>query len=86
MKLFVVLALACGWWARQFHRLHNRFPARNSSFDPRLEGERFPMSAKSTRRDLKRMRLVTQEEAWSVLKGENKKYQFTGDWQTINPR
>lgn len=34
---------------------------------------------------LKRMKLVTQEEAWSVLKGEKYKYQYTEGWQTINP-
>ncbi len=34
---------------------------------------------------LKRMKLVTHEEAWAVLKGENYKYQFAGGWQQINP-
>jgi len=34
---------------------------------------------------LKRMKLVTLEEAWAVLKNENYKFQYEGDWQTINP-
>jgi regulator of RNase E activity RraA len=34
---------------------------------------------------LKRMKLVTHEEAWAVLKNENYRYQFAGDWQLINP-
>ena len=34
---------------------------------------------------LERMKLVTLEEAWAVLKGENFKFQYEGDWQTINP-
>ena len=34
---------------------------------------------------LKRMKLVTHEEAWAVLKGENYKYQYAEGWQTINP-
>lgn len=34
---------------------------------------------------LKRMKLVTHEEAWAVMKGENYKYQYAEDWQTINP-
>ncbi len=34
---------------------------------------------------LERMRLVSLEEAWAVLKNENFKFQFEGDWQTINP-
>ena len=53
---------------------------------PEWKGERFPDGRpKVPDAILKRMKLVTQEEAWSVLKGENYKYQFTGDWQTINP-
>ncbi|TAE25421.1 MAG: RraA family protein [Cytophagales bacterium] len=34
---------------------------------------------------LKRMKLVTQEEAWAVLKNENYKHQYAEGWQTINP-
>ena len=53
---------------------------------PDWKGERFPDGRpKVPDAILKRMKLVTQEEAWSVMKGENYRYQFTGDWQTINP-
>ena len=34
---------------------------------------------------LDRMKLVTLEEAWAVLRNENYKYQFEGEWMTINP-
>jgi len=34
---------------------------------------------------LKRMKLVTLEEAWAVLKGVNYKHQYDDGWQTINP-
>lgn len=34
---------------------------------------------------LERMKGVTLEEAWAVLKGENFKYQYAENWQTINP-
>ncbi len=34
---------------------------------------------------LKRMKQVTLEEAWAVLKGENFNYQYAEGWQTINP-
>lgn len=34
---------------------------------------------------LQRMKKVTLEEAWAVLKGENFKYQYSEGWQTINP-
>jgi len=34
---------------------------------------------------LERMRAVTLEEAWAVLKGENFNYQYAENWETINP-
>lgn len=34
---------------------------------------------------LERMKGVTLEEAWAVLKGQNFKYQYAEGWQTINP-
>ena len=34
---------------------------------------------------LERMKKVTLEEAWAVLRNNNFKFQYEGDWQTINP-
>ena len=34
---------------------------------------------------LERMRLVTVEEAWGVLKGHGYKYQYAGDWLNVHP-
>jgi regulator of RNase E activity RraA len=34
---------------------------------------------------LDRMKLVTLEEAWAVLRNENFKHQYDGEWKTINP-
>jgi regulator of RNase E activity RraA len=34
---------------------------------------------------LERMKKVTLEEAWAVLKNENYKYQYAENWMTINP-
>lgn len=34
---------------------------------------------------LKRLKLVTHEEAWAVLRNENYKHQYADGWQTINP-
>jgi regulator of RNase E activity RraA len=34
---------------------------------------------------LDRMKMVTLEEAWAVLRNENYKHQFDDGWQTINP-
>ena len=53
---------------------------------PEWKGERFPDGRpKVPDALLKRMKLVTHEEAWSTMKGDNYKYQYAGDWQTINP-
>lgn len=53
---------------------------------PEWKGERYPDGRpKVPDAILKRMKLVTLEEAWAVLKGENFKYQYSGGWQTINP-
>lgn len=34
---------------------------------------------------LNRMKSVTLEEAWAVLRNNNYRYQFEGDWKTIHP-
>ncbi len=34
---------------------------------------------------IERMKKVTLEEAWAVLRNKNYRYQFEGNWQTINP-
>ncbi len=53
---------------------------------PEWKGERFADGRpKVSDAILKRMRLVTHEEAWAVLKGENFKHQYAEDWKTINP-
>lgn len=53
---------------------------------PEWKGDRFPDGRpKVPDALLKRMKLVTHEEAWAVMKGENYKYQYAEGWQTINP-
>jgi regulator of RNase E activity RraA len=53
---------------------------------PLWKGERFPDGRpKVPDAILQRMKLVTHEEAWAVLKGENFKHQYDDNWQTINP-
>jgi len=53
---------------------------------PEWKGERFNDGRPKVPDDiLTRMKQVTLEEAWAVLKGENFKYQYAEDWQTINP-
>jgi regulator of RNase E activity RraA len=53
---------------------------------PQWQGERFEDGRPKVSDDiLKRMKLVTLEEAWSVLRGERFNYQFSGEWKVLNP-
>ena len=53
---------------------------------PKWTGERFEDGRpKVPDAVLTRMKLVTLEEAWAVLKGENFKFQYEDGWMTINP-
>ena len=53
---------------------------------PEWNGERFEDGRPKVPDEIiKRMKKVTLEEAWAVLKGENFKYQYAEGWQTINP-
>lgn len=53
---------------------------------PHWKGERYADGRpKVPEALLQRMKLVTLEEAWAVLKGENFKHQYDDGWQVINP-
>jgi regulator of RNase E activity RraA len=53
---------------------------------PEWKGERFPDGRpKVPDAILNRMKLVTLEEAWAVLKGDNYKHQYDDGWMMINP-
>lgn len=53
---------------------------------PEWKGERFADGRPKVPDDLiKRMKLVTHEEAWAVMKGKGYKYQYAEGWQCINP-
>jgi regulator of RNase E activity RraA len=53
---------------------------------PQWEGERFPDGRPRVSDDiLERMKLVTLEEAWAVLRGAGFNYQYEGDWQLLDP-
>ena len=53
---------------------------------PEWKGERFPDGRpKVPDAILDRMKLVTLEEAWAVLKNDNYKHQYDEGWVTINP-
>ena len=53
---------------------------------PEWVGDRFEDGRPRVADDiLERMKYVTLEEAWAVLRGENFNYQYAEDWMTINP-
>ena len=53
---------------------------------PEWKGERFADGRpKVPDSILNRMKLVTLEEAWAVLRNDNYKHQYDDGWQTINP-
>jgi len=53
---------------------------------PEWTGERFPDGRPRVPDDvLERMKLVTLEEAWAVLRGENFNHQYDDGWMMINP-
>ncbi|GAB3174395.1 RraA family protein [Telluribacter humicola] len=53
---------------------------------PEWKGERFPDGRPKVSDELlNRLKLVTHEEAWAVMKGQNYKYQYAEGWKTINP-
>lgn len=53
---------------------------------PEWKGERFADGRpKVPDAILERMKLVTLEEAWAVLRNENFKYQYADGWMMINP-
>ena len=53
---------------------------------PEWHGERFPDGRPHVPDDiLDRMQLVTLEEAWAVLRGQNFNHQYDDGWMMINP-
>ena len=53
---------------------------------PDWDGERFEDGRPRVADDiLERMKLVTLEEAWAVLRGEGFNYQYEGEWQVLDP-
>jgi regulator of RNase E activity RraA len=56
------------------------------SLTPEWSGERLPDGRPKVPDDiLERMRLVTLEEAWAVLRNSNFKQQYAGGWQLLDP-
>ena len=79
---FIIILLLCGHWlnGQQISKEELMF------LTPEWKGERFADGRpKVPDAILKRMKLVTLEEAWAVLKGDNYKHQYEDGWEMINP-
>ena len=81
IPVWLILLFVCSAaWAQQISKDELVF------LTPEWKGERFPDGRpKVPDAVLQRMRLVTLEEAWAVLKGENYKYQYEDGWHPRQP-
>lgn len=53
---------------------------------PEWEGERYPDGRPKVQEGiLQRMKKVTMEEAWAVLRNANFEHQYAGGWEVLNP-
>ncbi|MFO7918983.1 MAG: hypothetical protein R6V13_12995, partial [Anaerolineae bacterium] len=56
------------------------------AYTPAWKGERFPDGRPKVSDDIiERMRAVTVEEAWGVLRGEGYEWQYEGGWECTQP-
>jgi regulator of RNase E activity RraA len=78
--IFVMLLVSTFAWGQQISKEEMLF------LTPLWKGERFADGRpKASDALLQRLKSVTLEEAWAVLKNENFKHNYEDGWQTINP-
>lgn len=78
--LLVLFGLTTQLWSQQISREELLF------LTPEWKGERFEDGRPKVSDDiLKRMKFVSVEEAWAVMKNEGYRYQIAEDWKMINP-
>ncbi len=78
--IFVLLLVSSFAWGQQISKEEMLF------LTPLWKGERFADGRpKASDALLQRLKSVTLEEAWAVLKNENFKHNYEDGWQTINP-
>src|SRR5262245_30972213 len=78
--LILLLSIALNAYAQQISKEELLF------LTPEWKGERYPDGRpKVADAILDRMKLVTLEEAWAVLRNENYKHQYDDGWMMINP-
>ena len=78
--VFAMLWVSTFAWGQQISKEEMLF------LTPLWKGERFADGRpKASDALLQRLKSVTLEEAWAVLKNENFKHKYEDGWQTINP-
>ncbi len=78
--IFAMLWVSTFAWGQQISKEEMLF------LTPLWKGERFADGRpKASDALLQRLKSVTLEEAWAVLKNENFKHNYEDGWQTINP-
>lgn len=78
--LFLALFTTSNIWSQQISKEELIF------LTPEWKGERFADGRPKVPDEiLQRMKLVTLEEAWAVLKGANYKHAYADGWECINP-
>ena len=78
--IFALLWVSTFVWGQQISKEEMLF------LTPLWKGERFADGRpKASDALLQRLKSVTLEEAWAVLKNENFKHNYEDGWQTINP-
>jgi len=78
--IFAILWVSTFAWGQQISKEEMLF------LTPLWKGERFADGRpKASDALLQRLKSVTLEEAWAVLKNENFKHNYEDGWQTINP-
>ena len=86
MNRYIVLAIAGLAMSVQPLRAQQISKEELIFLTPDWDGERFDDGRPRVPDDiLERMKLVTLEEAWAVLRGEGFNYQYEGDWQVLDP-
>jgi regulator of RNase E activity RraA len=81
--LATCLLMLGGWFAAHGQQISR---ADLVMLTPEWKGERFADGRPKVPDELlRRMKLVTLEEAWAVLRNENFKHQYADGWQCLNP-
>ena len=86
MNRYFALAIACITMQAQLAVAQQISKEELVFLTPEWEGERFDDGRPRVPDDiLERMKGVTLEEAWAVLRGQEFNFQYEGDWQVLDP-